>query len=206
MARNAWYRGFPRQRAAGAVWARPILEVLKEEQDAARVRQAELNRREREAEDAARELARREHVEELAEEGKLRSALRKDLLAAAVIVADMVPATRALANVVKAAVLDPATNYTTALAVPQVDPMKAMRILKEWAATAARVAYAGETVIQLGRTVRGQSNVNVGKADDMSPEEALEELEMAKEVLEHRAALREEGAQDPAGDGADPVH
>ena len=37
MARNAWHRGFPRQYAAGAAWARPIKEVLAEERDSAHI-------------------------------------------------------------------------------------------------------------------------------------------------------------------------
>lgn len=204
MCRLAWERGFPRQYKAGAVWARPIKEVLAEEVEAARVKRAEEARRERERQDAEREAARRESVEELAEEGRLRGVLRKDLLASALVLSELVPSVRALAGVVRSAVLDPQGKP---LATPGVSPMQAMKLLKEYGATVSRVAYAGETIVQLGRTVRGQANVNVA-VHDMSHEEALEELEMAAEVLQAAKKIRGgEPAEEEEEDGEPaPVH
>lgn len=194
MARRAFHQGFPRQYKAGATWARPIKEVLAEEVEAARVRKAELNRREREAQDAERERARAEHVEELAEEGRLRGALRKDLLGAALTLSELIPSLRLLVGVVKSAVLEP--DGKTPKATPSVTPIQAMKLLQQNALAVGRLATAGEQIVQLGRTVRGQTNLNVGLVD-MSPEEALEELEMAREVLEQTKAAREAEAGEP---------
>jgi hypothetical protein len=196
-ARAAWHRGFPRQYAAGARWARPIKEVLAEERDAAQVARTERARKDAEAADAERERARRESIEELAEEGRLRATTRKAVLGLVLVQTELIPAARACVGVIRSAVLEPdGAGGWKPKAKPDLTPTQASKILREATTNMERLASAGQRVVELGRLVRGESTLNVAAARDQSPEEALEELEMAAEVLSHvRAArLRQEGS------------
>lgn len=191
MARNAWHKGFPRQYAAGARWARPIKEVLAEERDAAQVARAERARKDAEAADAERERARRESIEELAEEGRLRATTRKAVLGLVLVQTELIPAARACVGVIRGAVLEPdGAGGWKPKAKPDLTPTQASKILREATANMERLASAGQRVVELGRLVRGESTLNVAAARDQSPEEALEELEMAAEVLSHVRAAR----------------
>jgi hypothetical protein len=191
MARGAWHRGFPRQYAAGAAWARPIKEVLAEERDSAQVARAERARKDAEAADAERERARRESIEELAEEGRLRSTTRKAVLGLVLVQTELIPAARACVGVIRSAVLEPdGAGGWKPKAKPDLTPTQASKILREATTNVERLAAGAQRVVELGRLIRGESTLNVAAARDQSPEEALEELEMAAEVLSHVRAAR----------------
>ena len=190
-ARAAWHRGFPRQYAAGARWARPIKEVLAEERDAAQVARTERARKDAEVADADRERARRESIEELAEEGRLRSTTRKAVLGLVLVQTELIPAARACVGVIRGAVLEPdGAGGWKPKAKPDLTPVQASKILREAVANVERLSLGAQKVIELGRLVRGESTLNIAAVREQSPEEALDELEMAAEVLAHVRAAR----------------
>jgi hypothetical protein len=191
MARGAWQDGFPRQFAAGGLWARPIRDVLAEERDTALRRLQELRERERAAEDAGREKARAESIEELAEEGRLRSSVRKSVLGMVLVQQELLPAARACVGVIRSAVMEKDANGNwVARAKPDLTPTQASRMLRDATNNVGRLTASAQTMIELGRLVRGESTLNVAAVRDASPEEAIEELEMAADVLAHVRAAR----------------
>jgi hypothetical protein len=200
MARGAWHRGFPRQYAAGAAWARPIKEVLAEERDSAHIARVERARRDAELADAAREKARQESIEELAEEGKLRTTVRKAVLGMVIIQTRALPAMSACVEVIRSALLEPdGAGGFRAKANPGVTPLQASKLLREAVVNNERIAASTKAIIELGRLIRGESTLNVAQAQEMSEEDALEELAMAAEVHRHAVAAR---SRDLGPDGA----
>lgn len=176
-AKRAWEQGW-----RGLRWARPIRDVLAEEGQAARARHADVERQRREAADARAEAARVEAVESEAQERSMVKAARQDVLASAVVAAELVPAMRALAGVVRNAVLDPITGRP--LAAPAVDPKAAMMMMSRWSGMVGKTVYAAEALVQLGRLDRGQPNAVIGHAEvELSPEQTEEELVAGVELL-----------------------
>jgi hypothetical protein len=180
--KRLWEAGWPR-----LPWARPISVVLQEEGDAARARAREESRRQRETEDAEREKARRAHIEAVEEESRIMAAVRKDLHAAALITAKLMPAMDALVGVVRSAVFDAQGQV---LATPAVTPIQAMKILAAYVNVTHKLAFAESEVVKLGRLDRGQSTLNVAKVDDMDDETALEELSVAADIHDRLARER----------------
>lgn len=176
-AKRAWEEGW-----RGLPWARPIREVLAEETQAARARAATEERRRREADDARREAARQEGIEAEAQERSMLKAARQDVLAAAVVSAELVPTMRALAVVIRNAVIDPDSGRVRDK--PLVDAKTSMTLLSRWTGMVGKVVYAAEVLAQLGRTERGQANAIVGHVEvEMSPEQTEEELLAGVELL-----------------------
>ncbi len=173
---RAWEHGW-----RGLPWARPIREVLAEETQAARARVAEQDRMKREGEDARREQARVEGIEAESQERSMLRAARQDVLASAVVAAELVPAMRGLAAIVKSAVLD---ANGKPLPNPTIDAKSAIIMISRWTGIVGKVVYAAEVLAQLGRTERGLANTIVGHAEiELSPEQTEDELVAGVELL-----------------------
>lgn len=194
-AKRAYELGWPKY-----TWAPPIRLTIAQEGDIARVRAAEVAKKQRELDDSDREKSRQASIETLTEEANIGKAMRKDVLNAALLVAELTQAMRAMIRVVMREVLEPEADGSFNMGRPRfklnptIAPLAAMKMVAAYTNMAAKVAYAGETIIQLGRTERGQNNVVVG-TNDMSEAQAMEELRAAAEIvksLEADAALEEE--------------
>lgn len=175
MAKRGWELGWP-----AYPWARPIKVVLEEEKQAAQaaLRRAQISAQE--AAEAERELARQESIEGLKQERQMLKAARGDVLSVLVIAAELVPAMRACAQAVAAAMKpDPATGKPA-----QIAPAVAMGLLTRHATLVQKAVGSAEAIIQLSRLDRGAATVIHGAAaEDLSIEDALAELEAVEEVL-----------------------
>lgn len=179
-AKRAYTQGWPQ-----VAWGKAIELVLREEGDQAKVIAMERARRERELQDADAEKARRARLEQVAEEEIIARALRKDVQNAAILVSSLTPAMQGYTRIIFQEVLEPEPDGSYNLNRPRfkqspgVSAVAAIRAIEAFTRMASRVSQAGELVIQLGRTERGEANMNVA-VDNMSAESAVEELQLAE--------------------------
>lgn len=173
-------------------WAVPIEIVLREEAEAARAQARTLAQRQAEEAEAVREKARTEAIEAQAQERQMLKAARGDVLAALLVAAEIVPAMRSVAKSIAKA-CEPKADGSP----PDIPPQIAMQLLTRHATLIQKAVGAAEAVIQLSRLDRGASTVNVAPAlaDDLSLDQALEELEALEETL---GAARARGLALPA--------
>lgn len=139
-----------------------------------------------------RDRARSENIEVMAQEKQMLKAARGDVLASLVIAAELVPAMRMVAKAVaKACEAKPDGSP------PDIPPSLAMGLLTRHATLIQKAVGATEAVVQLSRLDRGASTVNVGiAAEDLSIEQAVEELEALEETL---VAAKRVGLALPSG-------
>ncbi len=122
-------------------------------------------------------------------------AARGDVLAALLVAAEIVPAMRSVAKSIAKA-CEPKADGSP----PDIQPTVAMGLLTRHATLIQKAVGAAEAVIQLSRLDRGASTVNIGPAtEDLSLDEALEELEALEETL---GAARARGLTPALGVGS----
>lgn len=168
-AKRAWELGWPKY-----PWARPIRDVLREEEESARKRAAaleqELSEREREHSDAARE----EYIEARAQEQQLLKVARHDVMTALASCAKLSNAVQLLADHIS-------TKLQQGLAHLPAD--KALRLLRDYVRVTKDAVLAADAVVKLSRLERGQATQVHGFADEeLSLEDALHELDRADEL------------------------
>lgn len=193
LARRCWlgppYRDYP--------WARPIREVIEEERQQAMLalREAELRavREKALSEARAREerarAASEANVEAIKQETAIIRAARADALACLSYAAELVPAMRQFANIVKQAAAPKPDGSP-----PDITARQAMDFLQRHGLLMLRGVHAAQMVLDQGRLDRGDPTTIVAGAPmekSMSYEEALEELQEAEQVL---ARARARGA------------
>ncbi len=161
-------------------WAKQIKTVLEEERLHAMAAAREATRRSNEAAEAQRERAREEVLEGAVQERQILKVARGDVLGALVLAASLVPAMQQVAKAV-AEFCKPGEDGSP----PKIAPALAMAMLTRHATLVQKAVGAAEAVIQLSRLDRGASTINVGlaPAQDLSLDQALEELEAIEEVL-----------------------
>lgn len=175
-ARRLWdgapYKDYP--------WAKPIRQVLLEEEEAGRAKARDEARRQAEEADSVREKARQEHIESIAQERLMLKTARGDVLSGLVIAAELIQAMRQLTKVITKACAPKPDGSP-----PDISPKEAMGLLTRHATLIQKQVGAAEAVIQLSRLDRGAATVHVGlaHADELSMEQALEELEAIDETL-----------------------
>lgn len=175
MAKNAWENGWER-----FTWAPPIKEKLEAEKVTAQSEIRKATLRAQEAAEAEREAARAESIDARKTEHQMLKAARNDVLSVLLICAELIPHMRQLTAIVGEA-LKPVNGKPAAIA-----PQTAMGMLVRHATLMQKAVGATEAILQLSRLERGASTVNVGFAvpdEDLTPEQALEELEAVEEVL-----------------------
>lgn len=184
-AKRAWLLGWPNR---GFI---PIKDTLASERNVAVVAQRDALRRQADEADAARDRSKAEAAEAVAQERQMLKAARGDVLSALVIAAELIPAMRMVAKAVAAACAPKADGSP-----PDIHPTAAMGLLTRHATLIQKAVGATEAIVQLSRLDRGASTVNVaGVAEDLSLEQAVEELEALEEVL---GAARARGLLPPA--------
>lgn len=184
LAKRLWdgrpYRDYP--------WAKPISFVLEEEKIAAMARARELARQDAQAKEAERAKATQEAIEAQAQETQILRVARGDVLSALALAASLVPAMKTAT-----AVINKALEVGQDGKLPTLSVKDAMTLMTRHTQLIQRAVGAAEAVIQLSRLDRGAStaNVAIAKAEDLSLDQALEELEALEEVLSQaRGALR----------------
>lgn len=178
-AQRAWEHGWPRY-----PWARPIRDVLREEEESARKRAAaleqELAEREREHSDKARE----DYIEARAQEQQMLKVARHDVMASLAACAKLAPAVGLIADHIAAQVQR---------GLGQLPTDKALRLISAYVKVTKQASDAAETVVKLSRLERGAATELHGLGvveEELSLEDALHELERAgelKQLLEARA-------------------
>jgi hypothetical protein len=181
MAKRGWEIGWPQY-----PWAKPIKRVLENEKIDAMAQARMATVRAQEAAEAERDAARQEAIDAKKQEHQMLKAARGDVLAALVLAAELVPSMRAVAQAVAAACRSPGNGPDGKPLPPAIPAPAAMGLLTRHATLIQKAVGAAEAVIQLSRLERGASTVNVGLSapdEDLSMEDALEELEAIEEVL-----------------------
>ncbi len=173
-AKRGWDKGWPRH------GFRAIKDVIAEEQDRAANAVRDATRRLTEDAEAQREKGRAETAEAIAQERQMLKAARGDVIAALVIAAELIPAMRLVARAVAEA-CKPGPDGSP----PQIPAPTAMGILTRHATLIQKAVGATEAIVQLSRLDRGASTVNIGGAasEDLTLEQAIEELEALDDVL-----------------------
>jgi len=194
MTTRGWNTGWSRYD-----WAHPIRDVLKEEQEASRLRISDLQQRTREAATEEREAAREKNLLATAEEERLVDVARKDVLGALVIAAELTPAMRTLGKLVVEAL-------TTGGLAGVGGPKKALDLVTRHASLIGKAVDAADRIVKLSRLDRGAPVLSIGmqggphgmRADSpeesISYEDALAELEGAGDLLER---IKAAGGLDP---------
>lgn len=174
MAKRAWVKGWPDR---GLM---PIKDALEEERLAAMAHARDAAQRAREAQDAERQKAKEEAIEAASQERQMLRVARGDVLGALVLAASLVPAMQQAAKAIAKALEQQADGSPL-----EITPKDAMGLLTRHAQLIQRAVGAAEAVIQLSRLDRGATTANVGivPRDELSLEEALDELEAVEEVL-----------------------
>ncbi len=172
-AKRAWELGWPQ-------WSfPPIRETLADDRTHAAALAKAAALRQAEEADATRERARAESVEALAQERQMLKAARGDVLAALVIAAELIPAMRLVAKAVGEHCKPKADGSP-----PDIPLGAAMSVLTRHATLIQKAIGATEAIVQLSRLDRGASTVNLGGVtEDITLEQAVEELEALEEVL-----------------------
>jgi hypothetical protein len=184
-AKKAWDQGWPHK------GFRPISVVLQEEHMAAMAAARDAAARAANEAEAVREKARQEAIESLAQEKQMLKAARGDVLGALVLAAELIPAMRQVAKAVAKA-CEPGPDGSP----PAIPPGLAMGLLTRHATLVQKAVGATEAIVQLSRLDRGAATVHVGVvAEDLSLEQAAEELEALEETL---AAARTRGLLPPS--------
>jgi hypothetical protein len=187
MAKRAWETGWSSPKTGPIPWARPVREVLAEEQAASRAGLADRLRRERELADAEAEKARSVAIERAAIEEQILQGARRNVAAVFGLSAKLVPAMDALVGYVRQVVLDPATNLPRPAADIEKAGIKAddaLRLIGRHSLILQRAFSVGHAVIQLRRASEGLPTSVIGiAAVDLTPEAAAEELEAQEEAI-----------------------
>jgi hypothetical protein len=186
-------------------WARPIREVLQEEANAAKAQAMERAAAARAAADAEAGKARQHRIDQLATEAAVMTAISKDVQNAAILVSSLTPAMQGFTRVIMKEVLEPEADGSYNLQRPRfkaagattVKPLEAMKMLDAFVRMANRVTQAGETIIALGRLERGESTVNIAAVDNMTEDQAMEELAAAAEIHSRLRERRSGAGTDP---------
>lgn len=176
-AKKAWFLGWPQK------GFRPIQTIIQEERQAAAASARDAAKRQADEATSVREKARLENIEVLAQERQMLKAARSDVLASLVIAAEVVPAMRQVARAI-AKSCEPGPDGSP----PAIPPGTAMQLLTRHAQLIQRAVGAAEAVITLSRLDRGAATAHIQlTAEDLSLEQAVEELESLEETL---AAVR----------------
>lgn len=175
LAKRLWdgkpYRDYP--------WAKSIKVVLEEEQQAAMARARELARRDAEAKHAIQTRAAEEAIEAQAQERQMLRVARADVLGALTLAASLVPAMQQASRAITEQLKAQADGTP-----PEIKAKDAMTLLTRHTQLIQRAVGAAEAVIQLSRLDRGASSLNVSiKAEELTLDQALEELEAIEDVL-----------------------
>lgn len=172
-------------------WAIPASMLFEEERAIAMARVQEETRARAVADERARvaqfDAARDEQIETLKQEGLVLKGARGDVLTALALVADMAPAMRELARVVKDA-CKPGANG----APPAISAKDAMSLLGRHALIMQRAVAAASTVLEQGKVNRGEPTSILGIKPMQGPQnydDAIAELEQAGELLERARTL-----------------
>lgn len=189
-AKRAWQKGWPNH-----PWAIPIKTVFEEEQRTRATAAQDAAMRAQHAADAEKERARKEAQDAAKQEQDMLRLARNDVLASLALAAELAPAMRNLA----AAVAEDAKRGPNGEA-PAIKASMAMSLLRSHATLIQKAVGAAEALVQLGRTERGQPNLNVGfaPAPELSYEEAVLELQRAADFL---PVLQQQGIIAPARPG-----
>ena len=181
-AKRCWEHGHPN------LGFKAISHLLQVERDEAAARARDLARAQVDEAETVREKARAEAIEAQAQERQMLKAARGDVLAALVIAAELVPTMRTIAKAVAQACQPKADGSP-----PDIPAPTAMGLLTRHATLIQKAVGAAEAVIQLSRLDRGASTVNVATAlEDLTLDQALEELEALDETLVGARAARRE--------------
>ena len=183
MAKRGWEVGWPERGFP------PVKDTLASEKNQAAAAAHDALRRQAAAADDARDRARADTAEAIAQERQMLKAARGDVLSALVIAAELIPAMRMVAKAVAAACAPKADGSP-----PDIPPTTAMGLLTRHASLIQKAVGATEAIVQLSRLDRGASTVNVAVAEDLTLEQAVEELEALEEVL---GAARSRGLLGP---------
>lgn len=182
MAKRAYLTGWPPRN-----WARPIHEVLAEEQAKAKVAIAERLKREREVADAEAEKSRSAAIEVAQIETQILQGARRNVAAVFGLSAKLVPAMDGLVSYVRELIIDKATNQVKPAADLEkagINPDRALRLISAHSLILQRAFNVGFDVIQLRRLNEGLPGAIVGLTPvEMTAEQAADELENQEEAL-----------------------
>ncbi len=168
MAKRGWELGWPL-----LTWAGPIRRVVEqaqlEAQEKARAEEVERARQAARVKDDARTDAMKTHEEE----GRLVKVARVNVVQLLAASARIGPALQVLGERVK-----------QAIEANELSATEAASLLRNLSATATQTVRAGQMALELERLHRGDPTQIIGVAPvEMSPEEAVREIEMAQADL-----------------------
>lgn len=197
MAKNGWFDGWPKQ----ATWARPIKDLLYEEEMEAKAVALKRSEEERKARETERELSRQESIERKSEMIRIAKALRGTMGAGV--------ASLQRAGVVVVKVMETLSHDFASGAFDKMGPSAKFKLAKEFIEAEARLAEAFERLDKMARLDAGKPT-EVIQVEDMTMEQAVQEIESASALLQ---LAREEGlldgssepepeSEDPSGDGS----
>lgn len=190
--RRAWEKGW--QTWLGT--AKPIKLVIADERDRARAEALDRVRRDAELAEAERERRAAAVAESLREEAELLGYSRRALLRLGKMVEVMGGVMHVVSKVVQDAVIDPATGQLRPN--PNLKPLEASRIVRDFSAVAGRVAYASQVVIELGRADRGDTPLAQPGAGEMDDQALIDNMNLVADVRDYLRELD----HDPTGAGS----
>lgn len=186
-AKILWNRGWVKHQ-----WARPIKDVLADEQA---LKQEAVGRRirgERAVQDAQADKARAEVEQAREAEAELLGLARKNVRAAFALSAQLIPAMVGCVEVVKYHTIDPKTQKPYTPADMKIDAVQAMGLITRYGLTLQRAYGVAESLVQLEMARRGEAGqiLGISQVASMTPEEAAREIEEQEVCL---ALIRESG-------------
>lgn len=176
-AKRGWEQGWQKQ----YVWAQPIREVIREEMANARKARLEAQEAERFDQEKEREKARTAAIKAAQEEAQAVSIARTNSIGAGMIVGSLMRALVPLTKQIETALANPAT---------QLAPNQIAKMLADMANVTRHSNEAMRTALELERLRLGEpTNIGgiQGQLDDLTTEEAVEELLAVQRAL-NRAA------------------
>lgn len=176
-AKRGWEQGWPKQ----YVWAQPIREVIREEMANARKARLEAQEAERFDQEKEREKARTASIKAAQEEAQAVSIARTNSIGAGMIVGSLMRALVPLTKQIETALANPAT---------QLAPNQIAKMLADMANVTRHSNEAMRVALELERLRLGEpTNIGgiQGQLDDMTTEEAVEELISVQRSLDRAA-------------------
>ena len=175
MAKRVYTLGWPTPEG----WARPIIDVLREETEEARKQQqAKKNAHEAAAIEEA-EQARARGIEARVEEERIVQISRKEVLNFNAIAISLVPAMKKLAEGITAQIMT--GKYAG-------DPVQAFKFLREFSLLLQRGLQAAAMAIELSRLDNGRPTLIVEEVMSWDPQKCEQEIQEAMEALERARA------------------
>jgi len=192
MVTRAWRTGWPRYS-----WARPITQLLDEENTASLAHRQRMSDKVKTEADEQRDQARTRSVEARSEEMKMVELARKSVLGALVVSMELLPAMRTLGKLVSESIRDGAFKGPGGELI-------AMTLISKHATLMDKAAKATDAIVKLSRLDRDASTANVGLHiavgvgslpgmgdDELTYERALEIVESSADILDE---VRKAGA------------